>query len=311
MILALLMFMLSSCQSSYRYYIPRGHDSYPGDWENRFTTCESVGLNMRLWKVPTTFDDLEGTSISFDGKNLLYRSSYYIKQNDASDEPGSFYSIYDNYYSEKTRECITVLHGTDIITAYDNGGLPNSYDSKISQSEAQTIAEEFLLKIISQEDFKDLTLRSIEDDRLTGGYTLYYSRYLEGYFTDESASVTVHPLGRVDNYNGEYILKYKDLRITKKQLDAAYAQLKEQVDALDITILEYYDPNITTNTSGDVFLGLGFQYELKDGTTAGCGLTTKVALFPTEIVFICCGAAVVLIAAGAVILIRHRKKKSA
>lgn len=208
-----------------------------------------------------TFNELSNAKIrpAFSAQAFEYVESICYLKNTTSNEYGSFYSVFDIYRNGEDE--IKCLRGTNQIAFYFTPYEQNTSSLKISESSAKSIAEEFILNVISQKQFDKFTYLDTSVDAL-GRYMVCYARYISGYVTDETIAVWVDTNGHVSGYNGYNVDKYDSLtdQLTKDKLDAAHELLLSKIESLNLLIERYDAPCITTSTDGKLFLQVNVHY---------------------------------------------------
>ena len=213
-----------------------------------------------------TFDELSNAKIqpSFSTQAFEYVESVCYLKNDTSNEYGSFYSIFDVYRNGEDE--IKCLHGTNKIAFYFTPYEQSTSSLTISESSAKSIAEDFILQIISQQQFDHFTYLDTSTDAL-GRYMVCYVRYISDYATDETIAVWVDTNGHVSGYNGYSVGKYDSLteQLNNEKLDASYKLLLSKIASLNLPIERYDAPIITTSTDGKLFLQVNVHYAGNSG----------------------------------------------
>ena len=208
-----------------------------------------------------TFDELSNAKIqpAFSAQTFEYVESVCYLKNSTSNEYGSFYSVFDVYRNGEDE--VKCLHGTNKIAFYFTPYEQSASSLKISESSAKSIAEDFILNIISQNQFDKFTYLGTSIDAL-GRYAVCYARYISGYATDETIAVWVDPNGHVSGYNGYHVGKYDSLtdQLTKEKLDASHELLLSKIESLNLSVERYDAPCITTSTDGKLFLQVNVHY---------------------------------------------------
>lgn len=208
-----------------------------------------------------TLDELSNAKIqpAFSTQAFEYVESVCYLKNNTSSEYGSFYSVFDVYRNGEDE--VKCLHGTNKIAFYFTPYEQCTSSLKISESSAKSIAEDFILNIISQNQFDKFTYLGTSIDAL-GRYAVCYARYISGYATDETIAVWVDPNGHVSGYNGYNVGKYDSLtdQLTKEKLDASHELLLSKIESLHLSVERYDAPCITTSTDGKLFLQVNVHY---------------------------------------------------
>ncbi len=198
--------------------------------------------------------------------DLSYTHSNCAKKNSLSNEYGSFYSCYDAYQSDDERS--EYLHGTDLLCFYFlSSDAFDETDTPIQEADAKSRSEIFLRDLLSDKIFSKFTFDHISFSPLMGEYDVLYIRYIYGYATDETLSVFINSAGQVSSYNGRNVKKYDHLidKITKEKLDKTHRAILDEIDSLALKNTTVFDPSITTNNDGIVYLKVGFKCDRSDG----------------------------------------------
>ncbi len=244
--------------------------------KEEFYSCYDYGVNMSACNKEELSDvKKEVKSIREENSNAKYRYSNYKYENENSKKKGTFYSVYDVYYTDN--EKIDYLHGTDIVcfysTNYNDVVDKETVYPEIAEEELVKIAEEFLLSIMDRKTFDNFTYHSESTklDAKSGDYFMAYVRYIEGYETDENFCIWIdQATKKVRAYNGYNLKKYDSLidKMEKSKLDVAKENLDRKVKELRHTDSEIYRPivyQVVTNTSGELFMYLDYIYESERG----------------------------------------------
>ncbi len=216
-----------------------------------------------------TFEKIDNTPTTFispvTGAVLDYKYSDCKYKDDMKTEFGSHYSIFDVYYNND--EKIEVLHGTDLIVYY-SADYPDNENESVEN--AINIADDFL-KTILPEDIS----QKFKASGVGGGFgffeaVVYYPRTLHGYDTDETLCVYIGKSGKVEGYNGFSLCKFDSIRetVTKEQIDKAYDTLLEKLKGLNLNSFFVESVRLTTNTEGELYLQIAYQYKHEDGARA-------------------------------------------
>ena len=140
-------------------------------------------------------------------------------------------------------------------------------DTPVDEITAKQIAEDFILKIITEEDFSKFDEGVFSPYAGSGLYAVLYTRYINGYATDDSINVVVTPDGEAVMYNGRYVGKYDTLesKLTKEKLDAANEKLRTKIEEMNLKNLSMGISRIVTTISGEAFLRIPVQYDTANG----------------------------------------------
>ena len=206
------------------------------------------------------------------GNVFTYSESRCKPKNIASDEYGSFYSVYDTYFDENGNERI-YLHNSEepvCVLFCDYEGLKDVKLSPNDLEAAKAASDEFLLKFFSQD-----TLNNYENVKAeahdSNMYRIHYARYICGYKTDEYITVYVNKEGYFYMYVAWDVKKYDELasQIDKSELDVAKDLLVEKIEELGDKVVKIGDAMITTDTEGNVYLKMPYEYMNKDDSKRG------------------------------------------
>ncbi len=247
-----------------------------GESTNGFVNSTVYGIDTS--QNMETFEELKNTvkKLPFDDeKEFVYEYSQCAYKTSESQEYGTFYSIYDSYRYEK--ETIQYLHGTNLLCFYsvDDATIDGVTFPIQSEETAKQAADIFLLKFLSQSELDKYSDISFEASSKVFPYTVTYTRVIEGYKTDEQLWVFFDKKGNFNGYNGYNLKKYDNLldRISKEKLDEAKEILLDKISEIDRTDFSYEDPQITTDTVGNIYLQIKYSY-----TTEEMFRQTKIAL---------------------------------
>lgn len=209
-------------------------------------------------EITKEFDDLIGTQKKIEGNTLTYTASDCTTKDASAKEIGDFYCTYDCYKNDSGYITAEYLHGTDMLVYYSltRETEPDSGNSGIGKNKARDIADEFLLNIISQETLDKYTYYEA-DTNVFGKVSVTYVKYVHGYFTDDIVTVTIDADGVVTGYNARNLCKYDcvEEKITKEQLEAAHAALKDAIMATELQDVEGGTHcSLTADTTGKLYL---------------------------------------------------------
>ena len=218
------------------------------------------------------FDELKNKEKTPFGKSRIFvyqRSECEFTTSSSQKVYGNFYSTYDMYVEEESGDFVEYLHGTDIMTNYLKRGLRRpGIDSTIDEITAKQIAEDFILKIITEEEFSKFDEGVFSPYAGSGLYAVCYRRYIGGYATDESIIVVIHPETKeVTSYISRYFGKYDALeaKLTKEKIDVANEKLKTKIEEANLTNWSIGISCIVTTISGEAFLRIPVQYDTANG----------------------------------------------
>lgn len=215
---------------------------------------------------------LAGKQITVLGKVFTYQESSRYWKNTSEEELGTFYSAYDEYRSEDGAR-VQYLSDSDLMTLYISGDLSriDSAPSPLTPEQAREVADEFLRSILPEAILDDIPWHSTSDAAVSSAISVVYNRSIHGYLTDEDIVVVVDTrTGAIRGYNGQCVGKYAELEthLTKALLDETAAKLEAKVASLGLRDVEMQQPALTTNTDGEVYMSLIFDYynDVHDGT---------------------------------------------
>ena len=217
------------------------------------------------------FDQLKGKKKTlFDStKTFVYqRSECEYKTLNGQKEYGDFYSVYDIYIEEEDGDRIEYLHGTDILTTYFKGHVERPRGSTIDEITAKQVAEDFILKIITEKEFSEFDDGVFSPYAGSGLYACRYTRYIEGYATDEDIIVVIHPeTEEVTSYSAHCFDKYDalEVKLTKEKLDTANEKLRTKIEEMNLKNLSMGISRIVTTIFGEAFLRIPIDYETDNG----------------------------------------------
>ena len=238
-----------------------------------FGDATAYGLGVSEKSV--VLEEMKGKTIECPfgtGNVFTYSSSYCTPKNRTSEEYGSFYSVYDIYFDEKGNERI-YLHNSEepvCVLFYSNEVLDDVKLSPDDFETARAASDEFLLKFFSQD-----TLNNYENVKAeahdSNMYRIHYARYICGYKTDEYITVYVNKEGYFYMYVAWDVKKYDELasQIDKSELDVAKDLLLEKIETLGDKVVKIGDAMITTDTEGNVYLKVPYEYMNKDESKRG------------------------------------------
>ena len=202
---------------------------------------------------------------------FVYRHTECEYRTIGSKEYGDFYSSFDIYIEEETGARVEYLHGTNIITAYRKGNIERPRGgATIDEKRAKQAAKELVLKIMTEKEFSEYDEGVFSPYAGSGLYAVLYTRYINGYATDDSINVVVTPDGEAVMYNGRYVGKYDTLesKLTKEKLDAANEKLRTKIEEMNLKNLSMGISRIVTTIFGEAFIRIPTQYDTESGGTA-------------------------------------------
>lgn len=232
-----------------------------------FAVSENYGLNTDK-ELKVLADSEQMKKFPLCNEELSYRTSWCQFKDGNKAEYGSFYCVYDEYLSEKA--IIRCLRGTDIITYFSDLTVKSGYsdnDVALTEEQAKEIADNFAKKIISEKELEkyvcEISIGEKKPNTFTFPYSITYYKFIDKYKTDEYIWVTLNGKGEVTGYNGEFLHKYDDIenKLTKEMLDRTKEKLIAKLESLELNNLTYKTPTITTNTSGEPYMSITFEYE--------------------------------------------------
>lgn len=224
---------------------------------------------VQLHGIDTDFSYIvkEGWSdkkITAFGGDYTYSCSQTYWRGTSENEYGSFYCLYDEYKREDGA-WLSYIGGTELLARYSNHVFDDAepVSTPLSAEDATRIANEFLESILPEEVRANIPWKTTDEHRDLGVFYVGYCRYIHGYATDEDILVGVNSqYGLVEGYNGVCVGKYTTLEslLTKDILDKTAAKLEEKVLSLGLSELRLKEPALTTNTDGDVYMSLAFEF---------------------------------------------------
>jgi hypothetical protein len=224
-----------------------------------FQSANSHGIGGSLRTV--LIDSLKNqTKDPFsDGTPFTYKRSEVKYKSASSTEIGSFYSQYDVYSTDT--KYVEYLADSNLIVYYDDINYPANGQQQCSEEELLQKAKDFLQKCIPASELAKYTYSGKPSDA-AGMTGLKFTRYIDGYQTDDVLLVFFSDNGTIMGYNGLEACKFNSVstKITKEKLDTATAKLMEKIEALELANLTHGDPVLTTNTSGEVFIEIWIRY---------------------------------------------------
>lgn len=213
-------------------------------------------------------EDLENTTIKspFTGEELKYWYSECYYKNEETKDFGTYYSIYDMYVGGT--EQIFLLHGTDLICRYTNS-RPTGSLIKVTRENAESLAMAFLTELAGEDAVAGLECTFAQPKHNYAGpylYSVNFERKLNGYYTDESATVYFDETGVVAFY-GYNLCKYKgwEEKIDNRKIERATQALTDKLASLGVEPTKAMIPMITTDVDGKMYLKF-FNVPFPDGS---------------------------------------------
>lgn len=240
-------------------YVPSEAARIDNSVPDNFSASSVYGVFTNKERVPLTEYQGKSKISPITSEPVKYNYTVSYRKATTEGEFGTYYSQFDRY--ENDSEIIDYLHGTDQIVYYSTPSDSDPALSLMSEEKVKAIAEAFILDIISQESFDQLSYVQMSTDALNR-YALLYVRYIEGYPTDETISIWIDKDGTVSGYNGYNVGKYDPLseKLSKQALDAAYSTLTEKINKLELTELKCHEPQLVTSSTGVVFVQVSITY---------------------------------------------------
>jgi hypothetical protein len=214
------------------------------------SSSHTVAIDSLKNKTKNPFSD--GTEFTYKQSEVKYKSA-------GSTEIGSFYSQYDVYTTQNKR--VEYLTDSNLITYYSDSNSKANGQQQCTDETLLKSANDFLKKCIPESELLQYTCS--ETTFTVAGMTgIEFTRYIEGYKTDDILIVYFGDDGSIKSYNGSEACKFNSVstKITKEKLDTATAKLMEKIEALELANLTHGDPVLTTNTSGEVFIEIWIRY---------------------------------------------------
>ena len=240
-------------------YVPSTEEKADTTIQDHFSPSNIYGVYTE--KVKYSQDEYVGNEkISpVSGKTLRYNHTEAYLKTSLSNEYGTYYSLFDKYKNDS--ETIVYLHGTDQIAFYSIPSDSDSHSPKLTEDQVKMIAEEFILNIISEENFANFKFIQMSIDPLNR-YSLLFMREINGYYTDETISIWVDMDGTVSAYNGYNVGKYDTLadKLTVDKLDNACQTLIEKIRTMNLKNLTMHYPVVITSSTGEIFIKIPIYY---------------------------------------------------
>ena len=186
-------------------YVPSEAARIDNSVPDNFSASSVYGVFTNKERVTLTEYQEKSKISPITSEPVKYNYTVSYRKATTEGEFGTYYSQFDRY--ENDSEIIDYLHGTDQIVYYSTPSDSDPAISLMSEEKVKAIAEAFILDIISQESFDQLSYVQMSTDALNR-YALLYVRYIEGYPTDETISIWIDKDGTVSGYNGYNVGKY-------------------------------------------------------------------------------------------------------
>ena len=256
-------------------YVPSEEERVDNTIPENFSASTAFGVYTNKERVSLNDAKKEDKVSPLTGESIEYKYTISYRKTSTAGEFGTYYSQFDRF--ENDSEIIDYLHGTDQIMYYS---IPSESDPTLplmSEEEVKAIAEEFILNVVSTENFEQLSYVQMSMDPLDR-YALLYVRYINGYPTDETISIWIDKDGTVSGYNGYNIGKYNllDSMLSKQALDTAYNTLSKQINKLELSELNCHEPQLITSSTGVVFLRIAITYIDQSGMRCSDIVMTNV-----------------------------------
>lgn len=257
-LIVITMLTLCSCAKE-DVYICTASQGPDGEVLKGFHTPQEYGLNMMSEYIQR--DDVDKTKSVDWNKNVIYKyeRTSKIKKSSTSDEYGDFFCSFDEYECDDGSR-IKCRTGSDRVVFYSQSSSKTVIYK--GEGEPREIAEEFLQSICSEEEWSKYTHYETGYVDIFEEYKSTYARYIHGYITDEFIGVDITEEGEIDHFDIREIGKYDTLvdDLTKDKLDAAKEKLLNKLTETYGEV-EYDEPMIVTNTTGDTFMEISYVYD--------------------------------------------------
>ena len=213
-----------------------------------------IGLYPTAASVFTADSNDTPAEFEFLGEKYRYTKSRFTNSKTRSTD---YDQIFDEYVSVDGKTRIEVIRHNGSVTRFAK--RTSNIDNLAGDKEKlQKMAEEFILNILTKEEFSDYCLGTVKTpDKLFAYYHFMYYRKLQGVGTDETIAVGITADGTVVQYIASNLKKFNDAnkRVTKEQMDkVAEELLVEAQKAYPNAKGSGY--TVTTNTSGGIYINL-------------------------------------------------------
>jgi len=133
--------------------------------------------------------------------------------------------------------------------------------------EIRKAAEDFILTVISEEEFSKYADGKILEYPVKGLFAIRYMRYVANCTTDDYISVVMTSKGKVVSYTAFSFGKYDnlELKFTEENVSFAYDKLIAKVNSMHLKNPSMSKPSIVTDTSGNPFIKVVVEYDTDDG----------------------------------------------
>lgn len=216
-----------------------------------------VGIYPLADSVFTANSDEIITEREFYGEKLTYKQSRFT---DSKNQSTDFNQIFDEYVSENRETRVEVIRHNGCVRRYSKKASVTTEQTRYDQNQLQKIAEEFILGIISSEEFSEYRLSTVTapGESIFDEYVFGYCREVCGISTDETIGVWVNTEGIVVDYTANNLKKFSSLskKITKEKLDTVADIMKNQVNKAYPNARVYDRYLLTTDTSGNLYVQL-------------------------------------------------------
>lgn len=216
-----------------------------------------VGIYPLADSVFTANSDEVTTVREFYGEKLTYKQSRFT---DSKTQSTDFNQIFDEYVSENRETRVEIIRHNGCVRRYSKKASVTTEQTRYDQNQLQKIAEQFILSIISPEEFSEYRLSTVQapGESIFDEYVFGYYREVCGIGTDETIGILVNTEGIVVEYTANNLKKYSSLskKITKEKLDTVADIMKNQVNKAYPNARVYDKYHLTTDTSGNVYVQL-------------------------------------------------------
>lgn len=210
-----------------------------------------------------------------NNQNMEYSYSECLYKNSTSKEIGTHYSVYDIYKTEDTE--LGILRGTNLICYYFCSQSDADNVVQITDKEAKSIADTFVISMVGNDIFSELENVSVKVDTSgTFAYVVNYTRLTNGHKTDENITVFISKSGIVKGYNAYNLCKYDTLKemFDNDKIEFAKETLINKINSMGLNSIETNDAIITTDVDGKLYIKINLSY--KNEYNVICGETVFV-----------------------------------